>query len=212
MTTMIDPKELSDYLSGEFPDARCSLWFHSPFECLVAVSLSAQTTDEAVNRVTPALFDAYPTPEQMGAADIEDVEAKIKSIGLYHNKARNLIALGKALQERFGGVVPHTIEELTSLPGVGVKTASVVLIESFDIPAFPVDTHISRICKRLGYAKDGDSAEKIMSKVKRLFDEQEYKDLHHRLIAFGRKICHAKNPECEKCPFTGRCRFKADAR
>ena len=212
MTTMIDPKEVSQYLSEAFPDAKCSLDFHSPFECLVAVSLSAQTTDEAVNKVTPALFYAYPTPKLMGEADIGDVENKIKSIGLYHNKARNLIALGKALQERFGGVVPQTNEELTSLPGVGVKTASVVLIESFDIPAFPVDTHISRICKRLGYAKESDTAEKIMGKVKKLFDEQEYKDLHHRLIAFGRSVCHAKSPECDKCPFKGRCRFKAGAR
>lgn len=212
MTTMIDPREVSEYLGKAFPDAKCSLNFRSPFECLVAVSLSAQTTDEAVNRVTPALFEAYPTPKLMGEADIGEVEGKIKSIGLYHNKARNLVALGKALQERFRGEVPHTIEELTSLPGVGVKTASVVLIESFGIPAFPVDTHISRICKRLGYSKESDTAEKIMAKAKRLFDEQEYKDLHHQLIAFGRAICHAKSPECENCPFKGRCRFKADAR
>lgn len=208
--TMIEPSFVSSSLASLYQDAKCTLNFSSPFQCVIAVSLSAQTTDEKVNEVTPALFKRFPTPESLSLALPSEVEPYIKSLGLYRNKAANLVGMAKALVQRYSGEVPNTLEQLTSLPGVGVKTASVVLAECFNVPAFPVDTHISRISKRLGYAKVSDSPEAIMGKLKKRFKKDEWVKLHHRLIAFGRAICHAQNPECGICPFSGKgCKYQS---
>lgn len=207
---MIDPRFVSSTLASLYQDAKCTLNFSSPFQCVIAVSLSAQTTDAKVNEATPALFAAFPSVESLAMASPCQVEPYIKSLGLYKNKAANLVGMAKTLIERFSGEVPATLEQLTSLPGVGVKTASVVLAECFGVPAFPVDTHIARISKRLGYAKASDSPEAIMGKLKKRFEKAEWVNLHHRLIAFGRAICHAQSPECEICPFSGKgCKYQS---
>ena len=167
--------------------------------------LSAQTTDISVNKVTPKLFEKYPTPSDLMNADISEVENLIKAIGLYKNKAKNIIATSKELVERFNSSVPSTMEELTSLPGVGRKTANVVLVEGFKIPAFPVDTHVERVSKRLGIAKQLDSVETVERKIKKIYKKEQYGLLHHQFIFFGRYFCKAINPNCKECRFNGRC-------
>ena len=149
--------EILDILESRFPNAHCELVHQNPFELLVAVVLSAQTTDAAVNKITPALFEAFPTPDALASANSKEVEAKIRRIGLYRNKARSIQALSASLVEHFDGQVPQSMKELTSLAGVGRKTANVVRSVCFDIPAIAVDTHVERIAKRLGLAKVGDS-------------------------------------------------------
>lgn len=200
-------KDILAYLAARFPDAKCSLEFASPFQCLVAVSLSAQTTDESVNKVTPRLFLDFPTPKSLGEADLSDIEDHIRSLGLYRNKAKNLKALGTALEERFGGVVPSAREELVTLPGVGIKTANVVTAECFDIQGLAVDTHVARVSKRLGLGKEEDVPEQIEKKLEKAFPKSSWLDVHHRLIAFGREICHAKSPECGTCGLQGLCPY-----
>ena len=163
--------EILDILEAMFPDAHCELIHKNPFELLVAVVLSAQTTDEAVNKVTPGLFAKFPTPEAMANASLEDIEACIKRIGLYRNKAKSVQALSKALVERFHSEVPHAHKDLTSLAGVGRKTANVVQSVCFDIPAIAVDTHVERISKRLGLAKVYDNVETVEKTLDMLIDE-----------------------------------------
>ena len=210
---MTDPSFIAGELGRLYPDARCTLDFADSFQCLVAVSLSAQTTDKKVNAVTPALFKAYPDPVSLSKAKVEEVGEYIRCLGLWRGKAENLVALGEALVNRFSGKVPMTIGELTSLPGVGIKTASVVVAERFNIPAFPVDTHVNRVAKRLNLAFENDDPGKVMEKLKRKFPRDSWIGLHHRFIAFGRGICHAQNPECGRCPFTSICRlFSKNAR
>lgn len=205
---MIDPALIADELGRLYPDAHCTLDFQNPFQCLVAVSLSAQTTDKKVNEVTPALFRAYPDPASLGKATPEEVGQYIRSLGLWKNKAKNLVSLGQELSTRFQGQVPSTVEELTSLPGVGIKTASVVLAECFQVPSFPVDTHVGRVAKRLYLTSLNDEPEEVMKKLKKKFPRDTWIALHHRFIAFGRDICHAQNPECDRCPFTSFCRLR----
>ena len=159
--------EILDILEEMFPDAHCELEHRNAFELLVAVVLSAQTTDAAVNKVTPALFEAFKTPQAMAEADIHDIEDKIRRIGLYRNKARSIQNLSRSLLESFNGVVPESMKELTSLAGVGRKTANVVRSVCFDIPSIAVDTHVERISKRLGLAKVQDSVEVVEQKLKR---------------------------------------------
>lgn len=209
---MTDPSYIASELGRLYPDAHCTLDFANPFQCLAAVSLSAQTTDKKVNEVTPALFAAFPDPESLSQASVEEVGGYIRSLGLWKNKAKNLVALGKELSERFDGQVPATEKELTSLPGVGIKTASVVLAECFQVPAFPVDTHVGRVSKRLYLASLSDTPEQVMVKLKKKFPIESWIALHHRFIAFGRDICHAQNPECNRCPFTSFCRYLKSAR
>ena len=169
--------------------------------------LSAQTTDASVNKVTPALFSAYPDAFSLAEADIHDVENIIHSIGLYHAKAKNLIGLSKALTERHGGVVPADKEQMRRLPGVGVKTSNVVGAICFGIPAIAVDTHVARVSKRLGYAKEDDEPEKIEVKLEKIFPEEVHIRLHYQIILFGRTVCHAARPECSNCELTERCRY-----
>ena len=171
--------EILDILEEMFPDAHCELIHRNPFELLVAVVLSAQTTDAAVNKITPALFEAFPTPQDLANADIKDIEDKIRRIGLYRNKARSIQQLSISLVESYDGVVPESMKQLTSLAGVGRKTANVVRSVCFDIPSIAVDTHVDRISKRLGLAKVSDSVETVEKKLKRKIRRERWNKAHH---------------------------------
>ena len=203
---MITTDEILDQLEIMFPDAHCELIHKNPFELLVAVVLSAQTTDNAVNKVTPALFESFPDPKTMANADIKDIEDKIKRIGLYRNKARSIQNLSKSLLTSFDGNVPQSMKDLTSLAGVGRKTANVVRSVCFDIPSIAVDTHVERISKRLGLAKVYDSVEVVEQKLKSKIKRERWNKAHHLFIFFGRYYCTAKNPHCEGCPFVSICK------
>lgn len=185
------------------PQAKCQLNFHNPFELLIATVLSAQTTDKRVNMLTPELFASYGTPQLLAQANPSDVERIIHSLGFFRVKSRNIIMLAQQILTQFHGEVPHTMEELTSLPGVGRKTANVVLGNAFDIPGFPVDTHVIRVTARLHWRDDWmkphASAETIEKEITACFPPKTWTDLSHRLILFGRTVCHARNPECATC-------------
>lgn len=198
--------EILDQIETIFPNAQCELNHETPFQLLVAVVLSAQTTDVSVNKVTPALFQAYPTSKELSKANPKDVEPFIHSIGLYKNKARSIVNLSKDLEEKFNGEVPYTYKQLMSLAGVGRKTANVVRSVAFDIPSFAVDTHVERVSKRLGLAKPMDSVEKVEEKLKRKIDRTRWNQGHHDMIFFGRYLCTSRNPKCEICPFIDICR------
>lgn len=202
---MMTTDEILDELERRYPNAHCELIHHNVFELIVAVVLSAQTTDEAVNKITPALFDAFPTPQDLAKADIKDIEAKIRRIGLYRNKARSIKALSAALCEQ-NGEVPSSMKELTALAGVGRKTANVVRSVWFDIPSFAVDTHVERIAKRLGLAKVYDNVETVEEKLKRKIKRERWNRAHHLFIFFGRYCCTARIPQCEGCAFASFCK------
>ena len=195
------------YFETSFSSATTSLLFHNPFECLCAILLSAQTTDASVNRVTPSLFRDYPTPETMANAPLEDLKNHLRSLGLYQNKAKNLSALAKILVTDYHGIVPSTKEALMTLPGVGNKTAGVFLLEQGIAPYFPVDTHVHRVATRLGYASEKKSPAEVEKKLERTFPRENWIFLHHAWIAFGRQICHARKPECERCGLQKYCRY-----
>src|SRR5574344_39003 len=195
------------HLHTAYPAAHCTLDFHNAFECLVAISLRAQTTDESVNKATPALFRDFPTPEAMAKATIPSIEKDIQSLGLYHNKAKHLKDLSGDLQGKFNGVVPLDFETLTSLSGVGTKTAGVFLLEMASRPAIPVDTHVHRVSDRLAYSKEKDEPLEVEKKLEKAFPKEEWIFLHRALIAFGRAECHAKNPACESCPLKPYCSY-----
>ena len=201
----INKDEIASYLNELYPEAHCELNYDSIFHLLIAVMLSAQTTDASVNKVTPKLFDAYPTPIDLMNSNLNDVENFIRAIGLYKNKAKNIIATSKDLVQKFNSTVPSTMEELTSLPGVGRKTANVVLVEGFKIPAFPVDTHVERVSKRLGIAKQKDSVDEVERKIRKIYKKEQYGLLHHQFIFFGRYFCKAIKPNCQECRFLNRC-------
>ena len=200
-------KDLLSYLRENYGNAKCSLRFSSDLECLIAISLSAQTTDEAVNKATLGLFARFKDAESYAKADIKDIESEIKCLGLYHNKAKNLHDLGLTLINRYNGEVPHDLVSLMSLPGVGEKTAKVFLLERNEMDFIPVDTHIKRITYRLGYALENDSPSKIEKNLEKEFPEADWKFLHHALISFGRKECKAKKPECFNCQMKKHCRY-----
>jgi endonuclease-3 len=191
-----------------FPDAFCELNHKNHFELLVAVMLSAQTTDVSVNKVTPALFEKFPTPEAIVQAEVTEIEDMIKNIGLYKSKAKHLLAMSHKLIEQFSGKVPNTREELMELAGVGRKTANVVLSVAFQIPAFAVDTHVDRVSKRLGLASEIDHVMAVEQKVTAFFPIERWNRLHHQMIFFGRYHCTAKKPKCQTCPLFDLCQFK----
>lgn len=191
-----------------FPEAHVELDHKNHFELLVAVVLSAQTTDIAVNKVTPQLFDTYPTPFDMAKAKPLEIEPLIKTIGLYRNKAKHLVELSQALVSKHQGIVPSNREDLESLPGVGRKTTNVVLSNAFGIPALAVDTHVARVSVRLGLAKKHDSVLEIEKKLMRKFKKDIWLKLHHQLIFFGRYHCLAKKPKCDACPLYALCKFE----
>ena len=185
---------LLNYLDELFPSARCELFYSKDYELVIAVMLSAQTTDKSVNAVTPILFKKYPSLEELDNAPLEDIEEIIKPIGLYKNKAKNLKGIVKDLLERFNGKVPSNKDELMTLPGVGNKTAGVIRAEIFRIPDLPVDTHILRISKRLNLATKDDEPIDVERKLKKLIPEDRWIKAHHQLIHFGRYFCTSRNP------------------
>jgi endonuclease III len=187
-----------------YPDAHCELDFHNPLELLVATILSAQTTDIRVNLVTPVLFAKYRTAADYAAADRDELETIIRSTGFFRNKASALINVGQALCDRFGGEVPKTLEELHGLPGVGRKTANVVLGNAFGVPGITVDTHFARLAARFGWTTQTDPV-KIEHEVGDLFPPSEWTLLSHRLIFHGRRICHSRRPACGACPVAALC-------
>ncbi|MCQ2563000.1 MAG: endonuclease III [Mogibacterium sp.] len=196
--------EVITELENMHPEAACALDHGTRFQLLVAVMLSAQTTDVSVNKVTPALFDKYPTAEAMAKADPLDIQEIIKTIGLYKNKAKNVVGLSKILTENYGGEVPGEYEELVKLPGVGRKTANVVLAEGFGKARIAVDTHVFRVANRIGLADGKDPTEVEETLMARLPEDQWIR-AHHLLIFHGRKVCHARKPDCEGCGLKGMC-------
>lgn len=201
---MVLSKKRARYVLEEiialFPDAKPSLDFTNHFELLVAVMLSAQTTDAAVNKATPALFAALPTPEAMAQAEEAEIASYISRLGLYRNKAKFLKKCAQQLLDDFEGQVPQTREELTSLAGVGRKTANVVMSVGFGIPAFAVDTHVERICKHHDIVKKSATPLEVEKRVMEVLAPERWLPAHQALIYFGRAICHPKNPECANYP------------
>lgn len=183
-----------------YPDVPPSLNFTNPFELVIAVVLSAQTTDIAVNKVTPALFERFPTPEALAIATPNEIEPYIATLGLYRNKARFLHECGRQLIEKFDGTVPQTREELMTLSGVGRKTANVVLSVGFGIPAFAVDTHVTRICKHHQIVKQSASALEVEKRVCDVLPPELWLAAHQAMIYFGREICHPRDPQCHLYP------------
>lgn len=205
MTNKQKIAQILDYLDEIFPNVGCELNYNKDYELVIAVMLSAQTTDVSVNLVTSKLFKKYPTLESLANARLEDVEEIIKSIGLYKNKAKNVIGIAQSLIEKFDGVIPEDKDLLQTLPGVGNKTAGVIRAEIFHIPDLPVDTHILRISKRFDLVnKDAEPLE-VEMKLKRLIDESRWIKTHHQLIHFGRYLCTARKPACESCKLSHIC-------
>ena len=199
---------IENYLDEILPNVGCELIYHKDYEFLIAVMLSAQTTDKAVNKATEQLFGKYHSLEELAVLNKEDLYPYIGKLGMYQVKAKNIIEIAKQLLERFNGVVPSDKEELMSLPGVGNKTAEVVIIELFKKPNFPVDTHVECISKRLRLAKEKDDVVEVERKLRKTFKEDSWIKLHHQFIHFGRYICKAKNPQCEDCKLIGICKEK----
>jgi len=207
--TLLSPAEIEALYEALFaarPEPKTELHYTDPFTLLVAVVLSAQATDAGVNRATPALFAAAPTPEAMLALGEEGVAAHIRSIGLFRTKAKNLVALSRALVEEHGGRVPGTREALQALPGVGRKTANVVLNTAFGEPVIAVDTHIFRVANRTGLAP-GATVEAVEAELTRVTPPRFLLYAHHALILHGRYVCKARKPACPSCPIRGICRF-----
>ncbi len=197
-------RKIDRVLAQTYPDARCELDFGTPFQLLVATVLSAQTTDKRVNQVTPALFAAYPDPAALASADREAVERLIQPTGFFRAKTESLLKLSQALVERYDGQVPGRLEELVTLPGVGRKTANVVLGNGFGVPGITVDTHFGRLARRFGWTQETDPV-KLEHEVGALFPKRDWTMLSHHLIWHGRRICHARNPACGACPVARWC-------
>ncbi|MGN7178743.1 endonuclease III [Paenibacillus sp. FSL R5-0490] len=195
-----------DAMGEMFPEAHCELNHSNPFELVIAVALSAQCTDALVNKVTRNLFQKYKTPEDYLQVSIEELQEDIRSIGLYRNKAKNIQKLCRLLLAEYGGVVPRDRDELTKLPGVGRKTANVVVSVAFGVPAIAVDTHVERVSKRLGFCRWKDSVLEVEKALMKKVPLDEWSITHHRMIFFGRYHCKAQNPQCEICPLLDLCR------
>ncbi|MEH7415128.1 endonuclease III [Neobacillus drentensis] len=195
-----------DEMGRLFPEAHCELNHSNPFELVIAVSLSAQCTDALVNKVTKGLFEKYKTPEDYLKVTLEELQNDIRSIGLYRNKAKNIQNLCRILLDEYHGVLPMDRDELTKLPGVGRKTANVVVSVAFDIPAIAVDTHVERVSKRLGICRWKDSVLEVEKTLMKKVPKDEWSLTHHRLIFFGRYHCKAQNPQCPNCPLLELCR------
>jgi endonuclease III len=193
-----------DGLRAAYPDAKTELDFATPFQLVIATLLSAQATDVSVNAATPALFARYPTPEALAAATPEEVEPYIRTIGLFRTKARNAVAAARLLVERFGGEVPRTVDELTTLPGVGRKTANVVVSNAYGVPAIAVDTHVGRLARRLGFSRH-EQPDRVEADLAKLFPATDWVFLHHALILHGRRVCVARTPACERCSVAALC-------
>ena len=197
-------RKIDRVLAETYPDAHCELDFANPFQLTMATILSAQCTDKRVNMVTPALFAAYPTPADLAGAHRAELEQLIASTGFFRNKATSLIGLGQALCDRYGGEVPATLDDLVTLPGVGRKTANVVLGNAFGVPGLTVDTHFGRLVRRFGWT-DSEDPVKVEFEIAELIPKANWTDLSHRLIWHGRRRCHARKPACGACPISRWC-------
>lgn len=194
-----------EILKREYGDAHVALRYENPFQLLVAVILSAQCTDVQVNKVTPKLFERFPTPEAMAEADIKEIEELIRSTGFYRNKAKNIKKAAEIIVEKFGGRVPDTMEELITLPGVARKTANIVLYNAFGkMDGIAVDTHVKRLAKRLGLTKE-DNPVKIERDLMKIVPKELWGPISYMLIEHGRRICKARKPDCENCPLKELC-------
>jgi endonuclease-3 len=191
-------------LAQLYPDAHCALHYANPLQLLVATILSAQCTDERVNRVTPALFARYLDAKAFATAEQTELEKMIQSTGFFRNKAANIIGCCRKLVELHGGEVPRTIEDLVPLPGIGRKTANVILGNCFDVPGIPVDTHVRRLSQRMGLS-EYDDPEKIERDLMALIPRKEWTMFGHRMIFHGRQVCHARKPQCEQCQLAALC-------
>ena len=194
-----------DYFQEHMPVAESELVFRNPYELLVSVILSAQCTDKRVNMTTPALFERFPDPESMAASSAEEIFTYIKSISYPNNKSKNLLGMAQALVSEFGGVVPDNLEDLQRLPGVGRKTANVMMAVAFDQPAMPVDTHVFRVANRIGLTKNSKNVTETEKALVKHFPKEVLSKAHHWLILHGRYVCHARKPMCEKCGITSIC-------
>jgi endonuclease-3 len=190
---------------SQFPDAHCELLYRQDYELLIAVVLSAQTTDQAVNQVTPKLFKAFPTLKKIATAKLSQLQRVIQTIGLFRTKAKHIQGIANMLLSLHGGTVPSDKSLLMALPGVGGKTANVVRAELFHIPEIAVDTHVTRIAKRLGLANPNDHVEVIERKLRKVLPESRYIKTHHQMIHFGRYFCTARQPKCHSCPLVNHC-------
>lgn len=194
-----------NYFDQILPEAGCELNYRQPHELLIAVVLSAQTTDVSVNKATPLLFATYPTVRALASAPLEVIENHIKAIGLYKTKAKYVKEICQILDTQFQGIVPSDKQALLTLPGVGVKTANVVRAELFKIPEIAVDTHVARISRRLGFAKTSDDVAAIERKLRKALPVERYIKTHHQMIHFGRYYCPARGMDCQKCPLVDIC-------
>ena len=198
-------KRIMETLKGLYPDALCSLQYEKDYELLFSVRLSAQCTDARVNQVTPALFARFPTLESFAQAEPEEVEPYIRSCGFFHGKARDLVGCARQLIERFDGKVPGTMEELTSLPGVGRKTANLILGDVYHQPAYVCDTHCIRITGRLGLTDGSKDPLQVERQLRAILPPEESSDFCHRMVLFGRDVCTARSPKCDGCPLRADC-------
>ena len=201
-------KRILDKLEEMYPEAKAELVFSNPYEMLVATMLSAQCTDKQVNKVTPAVFERWPDANAMAEARVEELFPMVKSCG-FKSKAGNIIAACRIIKEQHGGQVPDTMEALTALPGVGRKTANVVMFNAFGIPAFAVDTHVFRVSNRLGLCK-ADTVEETERQMTKLIPKENWGRAHHWLIWHGRKLCKAQKPLCEECELSELCKYRSE--
>lgn len=203
----VDAIKIIENLKEYYPEATCSLNFETPFQMTVAVMLSAQCTDERVNKTTPVLFEKYGTPEAMSKIELEELEKIIHPCGFYKNKAKNIKATAEIIVNKYDGIVPNTMEELMKLPGVGRKSANVIMLEAFNSPqGIAVDTHAKRISNRLGLSNNS-TPEKIEQDLINLFPKKYFYDVNHLLVWHGRNICIARKPKCDECPVNKLCKF-----
>ena len=200
-------KKIIEILKETYPDAGCELNYDTPFQLLVATILSAQTTDKKVNEITESLFQEYPDLDSFLTLSTEELENRIRKIGLYRNKAKNIYMMCRQLKENFNGEVPDTMEGITSLSGAGRKTANVVLSNAFDIPAIAVDTHVFRVSNRIGLAKS-ESVLEVEKQLQKEIPKKEWTLMHHLLIFHGRRCCIARNPKCTECPLNEVCKYE----
>jgi endonuclease-3 len=199
-------RHIIDTLNNRYPNALCALHYEKDYELIIAVRLSAQCTDARVNLITPALFAAYPTLEAMASAKVEDVENYVRTCGFFRQKAKDIVLACQMLLTEYGGKVPGTMEELLRLPGVGRKTANLLLGDLYGVPGSVVcDTHCIRIANRLGLAK-GKEPEKVEQQLRAILPPEESSDFCHRIVLFGRDTCIARNPKCSDCPLTMHCK------
>lgn len=199
--------KIIEILKTTYPDATCSLDFSTPFELGIAVMLSAQCTDERVNKITPILFEKYKKPQDYINSSLEEIEEIIKPCGFYKNKAKNVLGYAKMLVDEYNGKMPEIMEELVRLPGIGRKSANVIMLEAFNNPqGIAVDTHAKRIANRIGLSKEKEPL-KIEQDLIKIIPKEYFKDVNHLLVWHGRNICSARKPECEKCPVKEFCEF-----